>query len=311
MNNLVNPEAETRNGYHITAQMKQVWNIQLDMFQKLIDVCQKHGLRCWCCDGTMLGAVRHHGYIPWDDDIDVCMPRPDYDRLQAIAQEEFKDPYFLQTALTDKHYYRGHAQLRRSDTAAIRPSDCYRPFNQGIFIDIFILEGVSQDRNEMERIVKTANKRMKCLKSIDYPILVSGRFGLLFRKYKWRWMVHKYGFYNLFKIVEDLYRKNSWDDCAHVAKLGYGGMRFIFLRSIFDETLWVNLEQLKVPIPIGYDLFLRTEFGDDYMTPLQENNYHGQLVIDTTHSYREIMPKVKKAYRWRWFSKFNRLSHSK
>ena len=137
MKDLVNPENEIRDGYFISHEMKKVWNIQLDMFQKLIDVCKQYNLRIWCDGGTLLGAIRHHGYIPWDDDIDLCMPRPDYDRLQEISPKVFREPYFFLTAKTDKHYYRGHAQLRRSDTAAIRPSDSYRPFNQGIFIDIF------------------------------------------------------------------------------------------------------------------------------------------------------------------------------
>ena len=189
MANRVNLQAEERNGYLISEEMKRVWDVQLDMFQRLIDVCKKHQLRCWCDGGTLLGAIRHKGYIPWDDDIDVCMPRPDYDRLQQIAEEEFKPPYFFQTAATDKHYYRAHAQLRRSDTAAIRPSDSYRPFNQGIFIDIFAFEGIPKDIEEVRQTVKTANKRMKQLKSIDYPILVSGRIGLVFRKMKWRFGV--------------------------------------------------------------------------------------------------------------------------
>ncbi len=294
---LVNLEPETRIGYHISAEMKKIWSVQLDMFQKLIDVCKENNLRLWCDGGTMLGAVRHKGYIPWDDDMDISMPRPDFDRLEEIAPKYFKEPYFYQTAKTDVHYARSHAQLRRSDTAGIRPSDCYRPWNQGIFIDIFPWEGVPDDPQKVKDVLGFVQKRMKRLRSIDYPILWSGRLGLLFRKYKWRRKVAREGFYNLFEPINDMLRTCPWDGASRVAQLGNDGDRLVFDKDIFDKTLWVPFENMEVPIPAGYDKFLRTQYGDNYMTPVMAPTNHGELVMDPDHSYTELLPAVRREYR--------------
>ena len=119
----MNDLEETRNGYLITAQMKRVWSIQLDITRHILDVCKRHGLRVWADWGTLLGAVREKGFIPWDDDIDLMMMRDDYEKLILLADSEFRHPYFLQSFHTEKQYYRGHAQVRYDGTAAILKDD--------------------------------------------------------------------------------------------------------------------------------------------------------------------------------------------
>src|SRR5574344_1468374 len=131
---------ENRDGYLVSAAMKRVWACQLDLVARLLDVCRRHDLPIWADGGTLIGAVRHHGYIPWDDDIDLIMFRSDYDRLVALAPTEFRDPYFFQNIYSDLYYNHRHAQLRNSHTAAIPCSNQRLRYNQGIFIDIFVMD---------------------------------------------------------------------------------------------------------------------------------------------------------------------------
>lgn len=100
---------ESREGYLVSGAIKKVWAVELDLIEELLRVCNKHNLKIYCCAGTILGAVRHSGYIPWDDDVDLMMYRDDYEKLCGISGIEFAEPYFsrqnrlIQAAQEDMH----------------------------------------------------------------------------------------------------------------------------------------------------------------------------------------------------------------
>jgi lipopolysaccharide cholinephosphotransferase len=283
-----------KQGYELDEQLQELWQVQLDLLEKFIDVCQRHKFRCWVDSGTLLGAVRHKGFIPWDDDVDVTIMREDYEKLIQIAPDEFKAPFFFQSAYTDTDYYRGQAQLRMDGTSAIRPSDCFQPFHQGIFIDIFPIDGLAPDQTAMDAALKKNRRILRFLKAKNTNILFSGRLTLIFRKIKARRAVARHGWATIYADAEKALSQFKVSDSDY---LSFGVPRFVCKKSIYEDTVWLDYEDLKVPAPIHWDEYLRTMYGKNYMTPLKDPTAHGELIIDPHRDYRELLPQVQKEYR--------------
>ena len=134
----------------ISEDRKRLWAVQLDLLIEFDRVCQENGIKYSLDAGTLLGAIRHKGFIPWDDDVDVVMLREEYEKLDKIASEKFSEPYFWQTFLTDPDHGRGFARLRNSSTTYILHSEwdgekSFFSHNQGVFIDIFVCDKVPDD----------------------------------------------------------------------------------------------------------------------------------------------------------------------
>lgn len=277
--------------------LRELQLVELDLLKKLLRVCSEHNLTVWVDGGTMLGAVRHKGFIPWDDDIDVLMPRRDYDILLRHGHEWFSHPCFLQSAYSDPGYFRGHAQLRNDNTAAIRPSEAYRKFNQGIFVDIFALDGCPDNPQELEDLSRDTLHSLRLLKAVDLDVLYSGRLLQVFRKARMRRRGRKSGFINMYSAIEDRLRQVDMDAVRNWANISFSGSRLLFDRHLFDDTVYMDFEDIKVPLPAGYDRYLRILYGDDYMTPRQDPTEHGELVVSTTRSWREVAPEVCRQWR--------------
>ena len=113
----------------------------LESLKDIHNICEKNGLKYFLVGGTALGAVRHGGYIPWDEDVDVAMPRKDYDKFCEIALKELSNKYFLQNINTDKKYDLNFLKLRRKGTKYIEIFET-EPEKAGLFIDIYPLENV-------------------------------------------------------------------------------------------------------------------------------------------------------------------------
>lgn len=296
-------EGEERNGFFVSHEMKKVWSVQLELLTVLLDVCQRHNLNIWAEGGTLLGTVREHGYIPWDDDIDMAILRPDYDKLIAIAKDEFQSPYFFQCGYTEDKYPRGHAQLRKDGTAAILSMDINQDFHQGIFIDIFVYDAVPDKKEDLDTLYNNCLLIEK-LRAYCYKPYSVYNIWKNYKLYKLRKEIDQIDFKNLFAQYDRYLKSYENIECKHVSLIGFIFDFEHYLRDkhVFDGTIYMPFEYIMMPVPIGYDEILTTQYGD-YMKPAKAPTMHGGFaVLDTEKSYKEYLPFLRKQYRkdnWR------------
>ena len=284
---------EIRCGYTVTAEMKKVWAVELDLLDIILKVCQKHNIRIFASGGTMLGAVRHKGFIPWDDDIDLMMFRADYDKLCEIAEAEFKYPYFFQTEFTDPGSLRGHAQLRNSMTTAILKKEVGQyKFNQGIFIDIFPLDNVVDNEQKFQEQAEAAEHYKKLSRryaSISTRYLPDDTGIKAFCKS----IAHKFLSDYFFKKEQQAYtnyenvcKKYNSLPTEKISTLSFqfSNIQHIKYRADYLELIDVPFEFMTIPIGKNYDHALKTRYGD-YMTIVKGGSEHGGVILDPDNSY--------------------------
>ena len=293
-------EEEVRDGYKVTKEYKELWAVELDLLAEFIRVCDKYDIKYCACGGTILGAVRHGGMIPWDDDIDIMMTRTEYNKL-CRNSAEFKSPYFLQTEYTDRGSLRGHAQLRNSLTTGILKYEMpgHYDFNQGIFIDIFPLDNIPDDELRKKSFLKRVNKhfhRMVRFKNLpSHTRLGDSAIKDALRtvaapsmKFADKYMGISHRMYIEYERMITAFNDTESKELGILA-LSSNGERFIWNRSDFtDDNIMMKFEFMEIPIPPGYRNILKKTYGN-WEKPTKGGSIHGGLIFDANCSYRKFL----------------------
>ena len=129
-------------------ELKQLRRIQMDIYREIKRICTHHNIPFVAIGGTAIGAVRHNGYIPWDDDLDVAMMRKDYNRFLKHAKKELNPKFFLQNIYTDPDYGNYFTKIRCNGTLFVQPIDKNDKSHHGIFVDVFPLDRLTDDPGE-------------------------------------------------------------------------------------------------------------------------------------------------------------------
>lgn len=283
--------------------MTELQEVEFKLLKLFVEFCEKHQLQYFLVGGSALGAVRHQGFIPWDDDVDVALPREDYDRFIELAKKEFTGDIFLQTYETDPNYPYNFAKLRDSRTTYVEATYCFTNMNHGIWIDIFPLDGVSKKSGKVTGAMKYKLFRVWLRMWFIYPRCATRAP----RKWWWPldilldifmypnyiWNVH----HHLNHSIDKIMKKKKYEECYYVANLqGAWFGREIVKREYFGKGSKAMFEGLEVMIPEKYDEFLTAIYGD-YMKLPPENKRvqkHHTKGSSVTMPYSEYKKNYKK-----------------
>lgn len=270
------------------AQLAQLKKAELDILRTFVEVCEKLNLRYYLLGGTLLGAVRHQGFIPWDDDIDVGMLREDYEIFLDKAQALLPEHLFLQTIFTDPDYRMCFAKIRNSNTTFVETVADTLHINHGVFIDIFPLDHYPQEERAQKKLAwrkKLYTRRALCGMNL-------GKTGAKHRSKEALLELAYPSLDGVLRKREGMYK--SIPPSGLIANHGGAwGKKEIVPASWYGEGTKLMFEGLQVSGPAEYDKWLTQVYGDYMQLPPVEKRvgHHYTDVIDLTKPYTEYMEK--------------------
>lgn len=255
--------------------LEDVQRSELDMLKHFIKICEANGLRYYLAGGTLLGAIRHNGFIPWDDDIDVLMPRPDYDRLQTLAKEVKTDRFYLAShELKNLNY--PFCKIFDMDTQIDKTFD-HDETEQNLWIDIFPLDGLPADDKEVSRIFRKSLAMRKCLniqRSQDGQ--AKSKIKLFLKPIMKRIFSVFLGIEKTVTKIDEFARRYDFDSYEYTGGIVWGyGPQERMIKKDYIEPVKVKFEDIEVNAPGCYKEYLTGLYGD-YMTlpPVEKRVTH-------------------------------------
>ncbi len=261
-------------------QMKNIQCVSLDILKFVSNICEKEGFRYCLAYGTLIGAVRHKGYIPWDDDVDILMPRADYDKFLHWTRTHKEDMgvYEVFNREINKDYIYGITRICDSRYEIIKDNEpnC----GMGIFIDVYPYDGLGDDRQVALEKLHKARKYCDAIVAMTrnnqrVPTELNLKGRLMFLLTHLIRKVHGLNYY--FKQLNSLKDGYDFDTSKYVGPLMWyftKPYKVLFERALFNEFVKVSFEDGMFYVPSEYDKILTQEYGD-YMTlpPVEKRIY--------------------------------------
>lgn len=263
--------------------LRKVQMTQLEIAKEIKRVCEKFSIRYFLYRGTFLGAVRHQGFIPWDDDMDFAMLREDYERFCAIAPRELGDKYFLQTWHSDPNYAHPYGKVRKRGTVYVEAKS-KRLEENGFYVDVYPLDYAPSDEKQRRKLAFHLLHlyRLKLMKSGYTPwkeesrIVWKKRIGYI----PYQMVAALLSQQKLISLFEKRIRKVDKSDLLY--EQSAMPVAYYFPTQWYADTSDYSFEDTVFPGNQDYDRVLSSLYGD-YMTPLPEGkreNRHQIMELD-------------------------------
>lgn len=279
--------------YPVSNKMRRTWEVELAMLDEVDRICKTHRLQYFLVHGSLLGAVRHKGFIPWDDDLDIAMPRADYDRFVELAARELPEPLSIHTPSTEKElFWGGYARIRNGQTTALEPREMGHQGNLGIWVDVLPFDICTLDDKKFIR----KEERIRYCQRLIY----AERYGRDFKAYAglrpWKWRLYRilakvYGHERLCGMLEQAQRLYTDEASDQVAFFTGMGLYRRLQATDFEGTAELEFAGRMVPAPVGYEKYLFEIMGKDYMKypPEEERKPKHRGIYDPDRPYTEYV----------------------
>ena len=258
--------------------VKEIQEVNLGILKHIDAFCKSRGLRYFLSDGTLLGAIRHRGFIPWDDDADVCMPRPDYNRF---VREYIDTPKYKLCALERRNSFMVYARLSEREETKFIINAPWTFEDVGVSLDVLPLDGCSGDKEQFEdyagRLVNFRNEVVECRRKMKIPLAYRhdpvGFAKDIVHHFTHFWKILKYSPKAKRLLLKERELRQMMDYttseyCTTTLQV-VNYEKKLWRREWFDESIKADFCGCEFPIPAGYDERLKAEYGD-YMTPPPE-----------------------------------------